>query len=434
MKTILLSFALFLATNQAPAQSMPDITQSNSKGAHGLVGFATLPAYDMEGITGGALGQLVVAENEEQLRAYCLAEQPYTILFEGEISRTDEVDIMVNSNKTIIGCNGRASLNGIGFKGEKVNNIIIRGFRITNAHCDAIAFKTSHHIWIDHCDLSASDDGLLDFTVGSDLMTASWNRFADHNKTSIINSGTQHPEDKGKERVSYHHNHFTNTTQRNPRVGYGLGHLWNNFYEGIRSYCIGYFDGARLLVENNCFKNSKNPYRQMYVQDPNNEHFGHCEQRNNLYVDCKGDMEGTGSSFAITEYYDYSLTMEATEQVVDIVGQGAGVAKGLEYDLIPVPNSGTIQNKNTLSLLQWSKAPLAQKYLVYMATSAETLQTLPAGDKRLKPLLIKKTKHAQCQLKQAVKNGETYYWRVDTRLKGRTIQGKVWSFKVAGRE
>lgn len=96
------------------------------KGAHGLVGFATLPAYQMDGITGGAMGQLVIAENEEQLRAYCQAEQPYTILFEGEISRTDEVDIAVASNKTIIGCNGRASLNGIGFEGENVSNIIIR--------------------------------------------------------------------------------------------------------------------------------------------------------------------------------------------------------------------------------------------------------------------------------------------------------------------
>ena len=431
MKTILLSFALLWATNQASAQSLTDITQSNMKGAHGLVGFATLPAYQMDGITGGAMGQLVIAENEEQLRAYCQAEQPYTILFEGEISRTDEVDIAVASNKTIIGCNGRASLNGIGFEGENVSNIIIRGFRITNAHCDAIAFKTSHHIWIDHCDLSASDDGLLDMTVGSDLMTASWNRFANHNKTSIINSGTQHSEDKGKERISYHHNHFTNTKQRNPRVGYGLGHLWNNLYEGIRSYCIGYFDGARLRVENSCFKNCKTPFQQMYVQDPNNEHFGHCEQLNNIFIGCKGNMEGTGSSFDVADYYDYSLTMEATEQVADIVEKGAGVVKGLEYDLIPIPNSGTIQNRSTLSRLQWSKAPQATKYLVYGSSSAELLQSLPAGDKRLKPLLIGKTKQAQCKLKHSVQNGETYYWRVDTQLKGRTIQGKVWSFRVA---
>jgi len=36
--------------------------------------------------------------------------------------------------------------------------------------------QNSHHVWIDHRDLSDSDDGLLDFTLGSDYLNVTWRR------------------------------------------------------------------------------------------------------------------------------------------------------------------------------------------------------------------------------------------------------------------
>lgn len=396
---------------------------------HGLVGFATVPTYGCEDTSGGALGELVTANNEDELRHYCKAKEPYTILFEGHICRNDEADILVHSNKTIIGLNGNASLEGIGFKGDKVKNIIIRGFKIRNAHCDAIAFRQSHHIWIDHCDLASCDDGLLDLTLGSDLMTVSWTRFADHNKTSICNSGTQHDEDIGKQRVSYHHNAFFRTTQRNPRIGYGRGHLWNNYYEEIRSYCIGFFDGARLLLENNYFKDSKKPFNQMYVSDPNNIHFGHALERNNIFDNCKNVMDCSGKAFDTAEYYDYSLALDSTNTIAAIVKDAAGTAKGLEYDLVPIPNSGKRFLSNLYPLLQWSKAPGAKRYIIYLSETLEVLTNQTSASH--KKCQIGRTNKNALKVKSELKPNTTYYWRVDTELKDRTIQGHIWQFTTA---
>ena len=87
---ILLSLALSLVSQ---AQSIE----------HGLVGFATTSNYGVGGTYGGSLGSLVYAKNESELRQYCSASQAYVILFEGTISTTNEKDIQVASNKSIIG-------------------------------------------------------------------------------------------------------------------------------------------------------------------------------------------------------------------------------------------------------------------------------------------------------------------------------------------
>jgi Pectate lyase len=48
--------------------------------------------------------------------------------------------------------------------------------RFTDAADDPISVTNSaHRVWIDHCDLSAGYDGLLDIKRKSDYVTASWN-------------------------------------------------------------------------------------------------------------------------------------------------------------------------------------------------------------------------------------------------------------------
>ena len=405
---ILLSLALSLVSQ---AQSIE----------HGLVGFATTSNYGVGGTYGGSLGSLVYAKNESELRQYCSASQAYVILFEGTISTTNEKDIQVASNKSIIGLNGNAVLDGIGFNANGVSNVIIRGFTIKNAHQDAIAFRSSHHVWIDHCDLSASDDGLLDFTIGSDLMTASWNRFHDHDKVSVCNSGTQHYEDVGKQRVSYHHNSFINTTQRNPRIGYGKGHVWNNYYEGITSYCVGYFTGAQVLVESNYFKSCKTPLQQMYSSDPTSAHYGQAQSKDNIFSACSGNTKGTGNVYNPATYYDASFCLDAAKDVPSIVKNGAGPRAGLEYDLIPIPNSGRIDYPSAKASLKWSPAPGAKSYKLYIDTIAENLKSVPC-------LAEINTNAFTTDSLQA---STTYYWRVDIQLEDTLIQGQTWQFRTA---
>ena len=387
---------------------------------HGLVGFAAMPGYGLEGTIGGGLGEVVRVTDEADLRRYCAAERPYTILFTGTIKAADERDIDVASDKTIIGLGGRAVLDGIGFRAEGVNNVVIRGFTIRNAHQDAIAFRSSHHVWVDHCDLGSSDDGLLDFTIGSDLLTASWNRFLDHNKVSVCNSGTQHAEDVGRENVSYHHNAFLRTTQRNPRIGYGRGHVWNNYYEGVKSYCVGYFCGARVVVEGNSFNRCKTPLKQMYSDDPASAFYACASSVDNLFNECSGNTQGTGAVFDAGSLYDYTMTLDKAADVQARVTASAGPVAGLEYDLIPLPNHGRTDYAPADGTLRWSKAPDAVEYQVYLSTSP----TIRPGDR------VGRVNDNQITVKR-LKAATRYYWRVDTRLADTLLTGVVWQFTTA---
>ena len=387
---------------------------------HGLVGFAAMPGYGLDGTIGGGLGEVVRVTDEADLRRYCAAEGPYTILFDGTIKATDEHDIDVASDKTIIGLGGRAVLDGIGFRAEGVSNVVIRGFTIRNAHQDAIAFRSSHHVWVDHCDLGSSDDGLLDFTIGSDLLTASWNRFLDHNKVSVCNSGTQHAEDVGRENVSYHHNAFLRTTQRNPRIGYGRGHVWNNYYEGVKSYCVGYFCGARVVVEGNSFNRCKTPLKQMYSDDPASAFYACASSVDNLFNECSGNTQGTGAVFDAGSLYDYIMTLDKAADVQARVTASAGPVAGLEYDLIPLPNHGRTDYASADGTLRWSKAPDAVEYQVYLSTSP----TIRPGDR------VGRVNDNQITVKR-LKAATRYYWRVDTRLADTLLTGAVWQFTTA---
>lgn len=409
MRKILL-FLLLLLTHSLHAQDLE----------HGLVGFAATPAYGTEGTIGGGLGKVVRVTTEADLRKYCIAAEPYVILYEGNITLTNEQDIQVASDKTIIGLNANAVLDGIGFNANGVSNVIIRGFTIRKAHADAIAFRDSHHVWVDHCDLSDSDDGLLDFTIGSDLLTVSWNRFSNHDKVSVCNSGTQHYEDVDKQNVSYHHNSFIKTTQRNPRIGYGRGHVWNNYYESVSSYCVGYFTGARVVIEKNYFLNSKTPLKQMYSDDPASAHYAQAFSVGNVFKGCSGNTKDTGGAFEVADFYGYDMTLSAADNVPAIVKASAGPMAGLEYDLVPLPNNGRIDYAMENATLRWSKAPDAISYDVYLAMSPNELQAGSIGT--VTENSVKAT---------GLLPATTYYWRVDTKLADRTITGKVWQFTTA---
>ena len=225
----------------------------------GLIGFANYRDLGINGTTGGATGQVVRVSTRDQLEQYAKSNTPYIIIIENDITGKGNIGegaagiqdyISIGSNKTIIGSGSGITLNKVGFDVKNQQNIIIRNLKITNCNPDALAFRDTHHVWVDHCDLSSSADGLLDFTLGSSYLSVSWTKFSNHDKTSICNSGTNHFEDHGKERATYHHCWFDNTTQRNPRFGYGLGHVFNNYYTNNSLYCVGYHTRAKVVVEN----------------------------------------------------------------------------------------------------------------------------------------------------------------------------------------
>ena len=211
------------------------------------------------------------------------------------------VRIRIGSNTTIVGVGKKATLRGawLDIRGtagvaNSRTNIIIRNLTIEdtydcfpqwapndgalgawNSLYDGISLRDTNNVWIDHNtfrDKATKDetlpdyfgvlfqahDGLLDITNASDLVTVSWNRFLDHDKVSLIGSSDSAAADRGKLRVTFHHNLFDKVQQRTPRVRFGQVHVYNNYYkvQDLPGFVYSWGVGieSQIYAENNLFK------------------------------------------------------------------------------------------------------------------------------------------------------------------------------------
>jgi pectate lyase len=379
-----------------------------------LVGWAACTSLGQNSTTGGGNGQIVRVTTKAALEQYAKATADFTIIVEGNFSGTGMVE--VGSNKTIIGAGNGATFDGFGINVNGKKNIILRNLTIKNAKPDGIAMRNTHHVWIDHCDLSNSDDGLLDFTIGSDYMTVSWTIFHDHDKVTLANSGTQHFEDAGKNKVCYHHNWFNNTVQRNPRVGYGLGHVFNNYYSGVSSYCVGYHTGASVLVENNYFYKSNSPLNQMYTGVSTAANYADAEEKGNIFDNTSGNTKGTGKSYNTGLYYNYAFMLDAASNLPTLIKGNAGPKSGMEYEYLPVPGNGSIDVTN-LNELWWTNIENVQSWEVLFGTNPDSL--------------IKTSSTSRTYYPEMLKPDTEYFWKVNAIKKDTTIEGKLWRFRTA---
>lgn len=314
----------------------------------GLVGFANYSDMGLYGTTGGGQGEVVRVSTREELQKYVSDSTPRIVIIENDILGKGNIGegaagvkdyISIGSNKTIVGAGNGVTLTKVGFDVNGQQNIILRNLRIKDCNPDALSFRNTHHVWVDHCDLSNCADGLLDFTIGSSYLSVSWTKFSNHDKVSICNSGTQHFEDNGRERATYHHCWFDNTTQRNPRFGYGLGHVFNNYYTKNSSYCVGYHTRAKVVVENSLFSNTHSPLNQMYSSVPEDASYADVLSRGNKFELVSGNTKDTGVGFDISRYYSYDVLLEDAGGMASLSTK-AGLASDVEHDLIPFPGNG----------------------------------------------------------------------------------------------
>ncbi|WP_406127708.1 pectate lyase [Streptomyces canus] len=205
--------------------------------------------------------------------------------------QAERVELLVGSNTTIVGLKG-AVLKGGSLQVRNATNVIIRNLDLRDAYdCfpvwqpntgglgdwktayDNIWLTGSTHVWVDHVTLSDKGhpdadeptyfarnylrhDGLLDITNGSDLVTVSWSRFADHDKAMLIGNSDSATGDRGRLRVTLHHNQFESVVQRAPRVRFGQVHLYNNRYIAKNDdyrYSLGISTESAVHAENNAF-------------------------------------------------------------------------------------------------------------------------------------------------------------------------------------
>ncbi|MFB9389116.1 polysaccharide lyase family 1 protein [Streptomyces coeruleoprunus] len=199
----------------------------------------------------------------------------------------------VPANTTIVGVGPDAGITGGSLQIRGVDNVIVRNLTLEspldcfpqwdptdgatgawNSEYDAMVVYGSTHVWVDHNtftdgrypdsslprhygEIYQQHDGELDIVRGADLVTASWNVFADHDKTLMIgNSDSAGATDRGRLRVTLHHNVFKNVVERAPRVRFGKVDAYNNHYvvpaQGY-AYSFGIGAESQLVAEKNAF-------------------------------------------------------------------------------------------------------------------------------------------------------------------------------------
>lgn len=146
-----------------------------------------------------------------------------------------------------------------------------------NSLFDSITVSASRHVWIDHNSFSDAPqtddtlptengmlrqchDGALDINQGADLVTVSYNRFAQHEKNTLVGSSDKAAADEGRLRVTFHHNLYEHVASRAPRVRFGKVHLFNNYHAGDRKhaayaheYSVGVGKQAAIVSHNNAY-------------------------------------------------------------------------------------------------------------------------------------------------------------------------------------
>ncbi|WP_328637612.1 pectate lyase [Streptomyces canus] len=200
----------------------------------------------------------------------------------------------VPANTTIIGVGKNAGFKGASLQIKAVDNVMVRNLTFEspidcfpqwdptdgdkgnwNSEYDTAVVYGSTHVWLDHntfTDGSHPDsaaptyfgmlyqqhDGELDIVRGANYVTASWNVFTEHDKTILIgNSDSESTAagDRGKLKVTFHHNLFSDLVERAPRVRFGQVDSYNNHFVANDDYAYSFGIGkeSQLVAEHNAF-------------------------------------------------------------------------------------------------------------------------------------------------------------------------------------
>ncbi|PMD64156.1 polysaccharide lyase family 1 protein [Hyaloscypha bicolor E] len=248
---------------------------------------------------------------------------PRIIVVSGTI--TSATQVRIGSNKTIIGLPG-AKFVGIGLFVWKQNDVILRNIisqDVLAPNGDGITIQASRNVWVDYCefysDLTHDKDyynGLVDISHASEWVTISNTYLYDHWKASLIgHSNNDAVIDTGHLHVTQCNNYWLNIGSRTPSLRYGLGHIFNSYFENMNTG-INSRDGAQILVQGNVFSNVTEPIAALYSHST-----GHA----NVFDTYLGGVANTapvGTLSATSMPYSYSLLGFAN--VIKSVVQTAG--------------------------------------------------------------------------------------------------------------
>ncbi|KXK59995.1 pectate lyase [Micromonospora rosaria] len=319
----------------SPTTSPPPAGTCDTSGRP--TGFASVTAWGQSGTTGGAGGPTVEVDTATEFLAAIGQPGPLNICVRGMIALPSTPQMHdVTSDKTIVGIGANSGITGGGLTiglpvdatvtsppPNAVHNVIIRNMVFRGATDDSINIQMfSHHIWVDHSDLSQGYDGLLDIKRGSSYVTVSWNHFHHHTKNMLLGHDDRNgAQDIGRLKVTYHHNWLDGTPQRNPRIRFGEPvHIYNNYFYRNSDAGVACQADAGCLVEGNYFDSVEEPVTNRYAGPA-----GRCVARNNVFTGTEpGQPVCSGSVQEARDYYGYTLDDPATVKAVVTAGAGVG--------------------------------------------------------------------------------------------------------------
>jgi pectate lyase len=325
------------------------------------VGYASVPAP----ITGaGNTTNILIATNLAEILAVAASPDPWAIYIEGTVTLRTTGNTYFGPNKSIIGLGTNATLIGDigifyteGSTTYAATNIIIRNLTLTNpdgyGEDDCITIKNGgRQVWVDHCTMTDTPDGLMDITREADFVTVSWCKFyysapTGHENIILVGGNDGDSTDNGKLHVSVHHNWFGDLIkERVPSVRYGRAHVFNNYYNSPGNhYCARTRLYAEVLVENNHFENVYNPWElATSTAGPNGllratgnitnnctfatDHYAANLPNSGVVVLVDGSDTLTAGDPLGLNPPPYSYTPAAANDVAAMVQQHAGAGKG----------------------------------------------------------------------------------------------------------
>jgi pectate lyase len=323
-----------------------------------LVGWAATPGLGLDTTTGGGNATPQIVTTLEALQDAVVGDEPAVIYVRGILAPGD---VRPGSNKTIVGLCG-AEIHGH-LEIREVENVIIRNLHIVGygvgdcaldpgfdatVGCSSgddavIVQRNAHHIWFDHCSVRDGTDGNLDITNGANFVTISWTKFSYTPRTDLVGDdatgaaghrysnlvgGTDSPDDfddAASLNVTWHHNWWAdNVVERQPRIRFGVNHLFNNYYNSDTSnYCVRAGIQARVLLEGNFFDGVDDAHEFNNADDQLTANIQ--ADASNVYVDTTSDRSvGGGGPPAPALPYDYAAVLEDAAGIPAAVSSGAG--------------------------------------------------------------------------------------------------------------
>lgn len=306
-----------------------------------LEGFAALAGDGVSTTTGGGTATPVRPKTAGELLAFASDATPRVIEIAGSF---DVPALLIASNKTLVGIGKDATLRGgvkiRGHKDEPVSNIILRNLRVngatTTVDLDAVQLQFAHHVLIDHCEIFDGPDGSLDMTHAVNWVTVQWTKVHytdnykkpsgepnDHRFASLIgHSDNNESEDKGRLKVSFHHNWWgERVIERMPRVRFGQVHVFNNYFASPgNNYCVRAGSGASVLIEANYFDHVNSPHE---FNDADDQKTAHITARDNEYDGVTGNQLTGGGGTALTSV-PYQAKVEPAAAIPALVKGCAG--------------------------------------------------------------------------------------------------------------